>query len=162
MKIKYQKSCFLSHNLNDDLLNRVVEIFGILVYYLDQGMKYLGIFLKPNEYRVNDWHWLTPESGEEYWTWTSRWISLGGKLVLVNSILQNMSVYWIYLAKVPLNIINNISQIVSRFLWKGSKKPTGFHLGSWDSIIMPKDLGGWGIQNLNRFEKYLGGAKVVF
>jgi hypothetical protein len=61
-----------------------------------------------------------------------------------------------------LNIINNISQIFSRFLWKGAKKPTGFHLSSWDSITRPKDLGGWGIQNLNRFEKYLGGAKVVF
>jgi hypothetical protein len=94
--------------------------------------------------------------------WTSRCISLGGNLVLVNSILQNMSVYWLYLAKVHLNIINNISQNISRFLWKGAKKPTGFHLANWVSITRPKDLGGWGIQNLNRFEKYLGGANVVF
>jgi hypothetical protein len=54
MKINCQKSCFFSHNLNDDLLNRVVEVFGILVSSLDQGMKYLGFFLKPNDYRVND------------------------------------------------------------------------------------------------------------
>jgi hypothetical protein len=54
-----------------------------------------------------------------------------------------------------LAIINNISQIFSRFLWKGAKKPIGFHLANWDSITRPKALGGWGIQNLNRFAKAL-------
>jgi hypothetical protein len=155
MEINCQKSCFLSHNLNDDLLNRVVEIFGILVSPLDQGMKYLGFFLKPNDYRVNDWHWLLQKVEKKIGHWTSRWLSLGGRLVLVNSVLQNMLVYWLYLAKVPLKIINNISQIFSRFLWKGAKKPIGFHLASWDSITRPKALGGWGIRNLNRFAKAL-------
>jgi hypothetical protein len=127
----------------------------MLVSPLDQRMKYLGFFLKPNDYRVNDWHWLLQKVEKKIGHWTSRWLSLGGRLVLVNSVLQNMLVYWLCLAKVALNIIDNISQIFSRFLWKGAKKPIGFHLAIWDSITRPKDLGGWGIQNLNGFEKAL-------
>jgi hypothetical protein len=99
MKINCKKSCLLSHNLNDDLLNRIVEIFGILVSSLDQGMKYLDVFLKPNDYRVNNWHWLLQKVEKKIGLWTSRWLSLGGKLVLVNSVLQNMLVYWLYLDK---------------------------------------------------------------
>jgi hypothetical protein len=45
MEINCQKSYFLSHNLNDGLLNREIEIFEILASPLDQGMKYLGFFL---------------------------------------------------------------------------------------------------------------------
>jgi hypothetical protein len=90
--------------------------------------------MKPNDYRVNDWNWLLQKVEKKIGHWTSRWLSLGGKLVLVNSVLQNMLVYWLCLAKVPLKVINNIIQILSRFLWKGDKKPTGFHLANSDSI----------------------------
>jgi hypothetical protein len=57
MEINWQKSCFLTHNLDDALLKRIEKAFEIPSIKLDQGMKYLGFHLKPNDYRVNDWLW---------------------------------------------------------------------------------------------------------
>jgi hypothetical protein len=58
MEINCQKTCFLYNNIEEDLLVRLDEIFGIPITNLDLGMKYLGFLLKPNEYRVSDWTWL--------------------------------------------------------------------------------------------------------
>ena len=92
--------------------------------------------------------------------WTCRWLFLGGRLVLVKLVLQNMSVYWLSLAKVPAKIIQKISQTFSRFLWKGAKKPTSFHLVSLDKITKPKALGGWGIRNLKCFAQPLAAKSL--
>jgi hypothetical protein len=58
MEINCQKSCFLAHNMEEELLGRLEEIFEIPIKILDHVMKYLGFLLKPNDYRIYDWIWL--------------------------------------------------------------------------------------------------------
>jgi RNase P subunit RPR2 len=65
-------------------------------------------------------------------------------MILIKSVLQNLSIYWISLAKVPAKIKSNICQICTSFLWKGARKSTGFHLVKWEMVSRRKVLGGWG------------------
>jgi len=37
---------------------RLEDIFGISMTRLECGLKYLGFYLKPNDYEVSDWIWL--------------------------------------------------------------------------------------------------------
>jgi hypothetical protein len=80
---------------------------------------------------------------------------MGGRLVLLNSALQNLPVYWLSLEKVPGKIISSFRHICTNFLWKGLKKPSGYHLASWDLISKPHSYGGWGIRNINTFARAL-------
>jgi hypothetical protein len=118
-------------------------------------MKYLGFCLKPNGYRLVDWNWLIEKVDKRINNWTSRWLSLGGRLVLVKVVLQSIPVYWFSLAKVPISIIHKIQQLMENFLWRGANKTTGYHLSKWQTIASPKDLGGWGIRNIFWFAKSL-------
>jgi hypothetical protein len=45
----------------------------------------------------------------------------------------------------------HIDYMISRFVWKGEKKASGFHLIKWQNIPKPKQYGGWGIKCLTWF-----------
>jgi hypothetical protein len=128
MEVNCEKSCFLHNNYESENLSSIENLFGIPIAPLDYGMKYLGFHLKPNDYRVSDWFWLLQKIEKRVGHWSYRWLSLGGRLILIKSVLQNLPVYWLTLAKVPANIKVKIRQIFSNFLWKGARKPSGFHL----------------------------------
>jgi hypothetical protein len=118
-------------------------------------MKYLGFFLKPNNYRVVDWNWMIQKIEKRIGNWTFRWLSLGGRLILAKSVLQSLPVYWLSLVKIPSSILHRIQLLISNFIWKGEKKSTGFHLTKWQNIARPKERGGWGIKNISWFTQSL-------
>lgn len=41
--------------------------------------------------------------------------------------------------------------MINRFIWKGGKKTSGYHLANWQSLAKPKEAGGWGIKHLEWF-----------
>jgi hypothetical protein len=155
MVVNCQKSCFLVQNIDQSLEHSLTSAFNIQIVSLDQGMKYLGFFLKPNNYRVNDWLWLLKKIEKRIGNWTFRWLSLGGRLTLAKSVLQSIPVYWLSLVKLPSSILHRIQLLISNFIWKGGKKSTGYHLTKWKNIARPKDYGGWGIKNISWFAQSL-------
>ena len=83
--------------------------------------------------------------------WTSRWLSLGGRLLLITAVLQGILVYWFSLFKVLKGIIDKMRKMIFHFLWAGKQKSFKFHLVEWEAISKPQFLGGWGIKNLSFF-----------
>jgi len=80
--------------------------------------------------------------------------------VLIKAVLQNILVYWSTLAKFPSFIKKRIRQIITNLLWKRAKNPSGFHLASWSQIAKPKHQGGWGIRDLDLFNKALAAKSM--
>ena len=87
--------------------------------------------------------------------WTNRWLSLGGRLILVKSGMENILVYWMSLEKIPKSILNMIRNIIFTFLWSVNQEKRNFHLVSWERLETPKKLGVWGIKNISLFENAL-------
>jgi len=54
MAINFHKSIFLFQNIDPNLKQNLYSFFNINTETLEQGMKYLGFSLKPNNYKVND------------------------------------------------------------------------------------------------------------
>jgi len=144
MDLNCQKSCFLYNNIESEILARIDEIFEIPIVHLDCGMTYLGFHLKPNDYRIYDWTRIIQKFEKRIDHWTYHWISLGGRMILIKSILQNFPIYWLSLEKVLAKINSNIHQICTIFLWKGARKSKGFNLVKSEMVSRPKVLGGWG------------------
>ena len=42
---------------------------------LDEGIKYLGFHLKPNDYRKVDWLWLLEKLEKRMKVWSHKWLS---------------------------------------------------------------------------------------
>ena len=85
--------------------------------------------------------------------WCNHWISRGGRLVLIKSILEDILVYWHLLDHIPNGILDRIRKVYFNYLWKGSCDYKGSHLKNWKVISLPKDQGGCGIKKNFLFGK---------
>ena len=70
-----------------------------------------------------------------------RWISKGGKLILIKSVLEAILVFWMHFW-IPLGIIERIRKSCFQFLWAGKSDSTGLPWASWKVLARPKILGG--------------------
>jgi hypothetical protein len=118
---------------------------------LGEGFKYLGFQLKIGAYSPADWHWLVNLFERKINFWCNKWLSIGGRLILVKSVLESLAVFWMSLAKIPQKTLNSLRRLASNFLWNGHGKKHSFHLSSWASLTTPKKAGGWGLRDLSLF-----------
>jgi hypothetical protein len=114
--INYHKSVFLVQNIDPCFQHNLNAVFDIKIEILDQGMKYLGFFLKLNNYRVNDWMFLLKKIEKRIKNWKFRWLSLGGRLALANFVLHSILVYWLSLVKLPMVVLHFIQNLISKFI----------------------------------------------
>jgi len=118
---------------------------------LNLGFKYLGFFLKTGSQRVVDWMWLMNKIEKNIGLWCYKWLSLGGRLILLKTVLESQSIYWMAVELVPKFIINHIRKIFFDFLLNGNNTTCHFHLCSGDVLSRPKSCGGWGLRNMEHF-----------
>ena len=116
---------------------------------LTAGFKYLGYYLNPFGYGIRDWHWLIKKIESRIRKWKYRLLSLGGRLILVNSVLMVLAVYWLSLARIPIYIITHLQLTIFNFLWGNNKGNHRAHLVDWQTLSRPYAFGGWNIKNLD-------------
>ena len=75
---------------------------------LPSRVKYLVFLLKSNAYIKCDWKWLIEKITNMTKLWCYKWLSLGGRLTLVKSVLEAKLVYWHSLAFPPKGILDSI------------------------------------------------------
>jgi hypothetical protein len=130
MAISPHKSSFLEAGWAVEELALLKDIFPFDVKPVEEGIKYLGCYIKQNCYNKTDWLWLEKKFDKRIANWSHRWFSLGGRLTLIKVVLESLPVYWLSLAKIPKCILNNIRRKMFNFLWTGKKTKEGIHLVS--------------------------------
>jgi hypothetical protein len=149
------KSTLHHSGIQQEDLDSYKEIFPYKFADLTDGFRYLGYFLKPVNYKVEDWHWLIAKFEKRIGHWCNRWLSLGGRFVLIKAVLESMHVYWMALESILMSVLNRIRQLMFNFLWSGSSVKQHIHLCKWEIIAKPKIFGGWGIRNIYLFNRSL-------
>ena len=80
-----------------------------------QEVKYL-FRLKPKYYHCDDKIWLYNKLEARISVLCNRWLSHGGRLVLVKTVPESIHVYWMTLAKIPKGILTKIRHKCFNFL----------------------------------------------
>ena len=96
MMINLDKSTLLHSRFDDAEMITVQNIFYFTADKIEIGLKYLGFFLKPCRYYSKDWDWLVVKVEKRIKNWSFRWLSKGGKLILVKTVLEAIPVYWMH------------------------------------------------------------------
>lgn len=78
-------------------------------------------------------------------------LSIGGRLILVKSVLIGIPIYWLSLHRIPVSILSRLRRLFFNFLWTGAADRRKLILTKWESIVLPTDHSGWGIRNLTYF-----------
>jgi mannosylglycoprotein endo-beta-mannosidase len=80
----------------------------------------------------------------------SLYLSLAGRLQLVNSVISSMPTYYMFTLKIPIIVIEIIDKYSKNCLWRGREFRTkGYNLAAWGLVRRPKGKGGLGVINLS-------------
>ena len=79
-----------------------------------------------------------------------------GRVVLVKSVLTAIAIYYMTALNLPVEVLNKIDALRRAYLWAGCDKVNGGKCKiNWDLICKPKQFGGLGVLNLDKFAKAL-------
>ncbi|KAK6804341.1 hypothetical protein RDI58_002125 [Solanum bulbocastanum] len=78
-------------------------------------------------------------------SWQNKFLSFGGKYILISHVLQSLPVYLLSAKNPPKKIIEQIHQIFAKFFWGN----TGKHWVAWNDMCYPKTKGGLGFRSLH-------------
>jgi hypothetical protein len=81
-------------------------------------------------------------------SWKGKLLSIGGILVLVNSVLSNVGLYMISFFQVSKGVLNRLDYFHSHFFWQGDSEKKKYWSTRWNIVCRPKDQGGLGVQDL--------------
>ena len=89
--------------------------------------------------------------------WKSKYLSKGGRLTLIKSVLASIPVYFLSLFPLPVSVANKLEVIQRKFLWGSFGSDFKFHLVRWNIIKNPISEGRLGVRDLRRFNEALLG-----
>jgi hypothetical protein len=146
LKVNYSKSNMYPINLSQERLNHLTSTFNCKIGVFP--FTYLGLPLSMNKPTVQDCMPLISRI-ERRLVNTSNFLTQGGKLELVNSVLSSMTKFYMCSIKVPIEILDQINKYKSYCLWNcGDTNERKIPLIAWKKVTRPKMKGGFGVIKL--------------
>lgn len=81
-------------------------------------------------------------------TWGHKYISFGGRIVLINSVLNSIPIFYLFLMKMPVLVWRRIVRIQREFLWGGVGGGRKINWVRWKSVCNQKRHGGAGVKDI--------------
>jgi hypothetical protein len=81
---------------------------------------YLGLPVGANPRKEATWDPVIEVLQKRLHSWKNRFVSLGGRVILINSVLAAIPIFYLSLMKMPTCVWRKIVAIQRRFLWGGS------------------------------------------
>nr|CAE04633.3 OSJNBa0028I23.15 [Oryza sativa Japonica Group] len=162
LKINFHKSELLCFGKAIEVEREYALLFGCKTG--SYTLKYLGLPMHYRKLSNKDWKEVEERFQKRLGSWKGKLLSVGGRLVLINSVLSSLAMYMLSFFEVPKGIIKKLDYYRSRFFWQSDEHKKKYRLARWSVLCKPKECGGLGIQNLEVQNKCLlrGLAKLVW
>ncbi|XP_027171611.1 uncharacterized protein LOC113771199 [Coffea eugenioides] len=150
-KINLSKSRFLcSSKLSSEIIQLIQQETGF------QGqpwpVKYLGVPLSLGRSKAILFDGVIASVRAKLHHWSSRFLSAGGKLILIRHVLSSMPLYLLQVTKPPKGVFIRLGKLFNAFLWDG-KDGRRIHWSSWEKVCFPVEEGGLGFRSLLDLER---------
>ncbi|GMI99219.1 hypothetical protein HRI_003591200 [Hibiscus trionum] len=162
--VNFDKSAiFFSTNTGDVEKADVRRVLGITQGFNPE--KYLGLPIIVGRNRkkafsvLKDKSFANPDKIQEVCNspplgisiWCTKFLSQGGKEVLIKAVLQAIPVYTMSCFLLPKSFCQELEQIFANFWWQNSKDKRGIHWCTWSELSKLKEWGGLGFRDLSKF-----------
>uniref|UniRef100_A0A803QNN3 Reverse transcriptase zinc-binding domain-containing protein n=1 Tax=Cannabis sativa TaxID=3483 RepID=A0A803QNN3_CANSA len=118
-------------------------------------MSYLGMPLGSSPKKKLIWAPVLEKFAKKLDGWKASFLSRGGRLTLVQSVLSSLPIYYLSMFKAPKAVLFSLEKMMRDFLWKGGDLMGGDHLVSREEVCRPKHEGGLAIGRLDMRNKGL-------
>ncbi|KAJ0805638.1 putative RNA-directed DNA polymerase [Helianthus annuus] len=147
LKINLHKSVVYGVGVSVEMLNAKAGVLGCKAGAVP--FVYLGIKVGANMNRVNNWEPVIDTFRSRLSKWKADSLSIGGRIILIKSVLESLPTYYLSLFKAPVAVVDKLESMIKRFLWGGSPEVRKTHWVSWDRTTCPKNEGGLGLTKLS-------------
>ena len=89
--------------------------------------------------------------------WKHLYLSKGGRLTLLKSILSSLPIYYLSLFTIPVAMADKLERIQRNFLWGSLEECFKHSLMAWEKACSPLEIGGLGVRKLVHFNQDLLG-----
>jgi hypothetical protein len=122
LKVNFWKSCIMGANVSEEFLE-MASIFlncrrGMIPF------KYLGLPVGANPKKLSTWEPMLKVVRGRLGSWGNKYVSLGGRIVLINAVLNAIPIFYLSYLKMPVKVWKELIKIQRTFLWAGLTKST--------------------------------------
>ncbi|GAU22757.1 hypothetical protein TSUD_129690 [Trifolium subterraneum] len=146
LKVNFAKSSIIGVNVSNDLLGVAERFLHCRVGSLP--FMYLGLLVGANPRKERTWKPLLDNLTKRPSDWHFWFVSLGGRVILLNSVLNSIPICYLSFMKMPVKIWKQIVKLQRKFLWGGTIMERKIPWVSWANVCKPKVDGGLGIREL--------------
>jgi hypothetical protein len=111
--------------------------------------KYLGLPVGANPRRMATWEPMVEKIRRKLNSWGKKHISFGGRLVLINSVLNSIPIFYLSILKMPVQVRKKVVGIQRDFLWGGVNGRKKLSWVKWKVVCKDKKKGGLGVRDLD-------------
>jgi hypothetical protein len=146
LKVNFSKSCIMGVNVSEDFLSMATNFLNCRRGSIP--FKYLGLPVGANPRNISTWEPMLNVIKGRLGSWGNKYVSLGGRIVLINAVLSAIPVFYLSYLKMPTKVWKEVVKIQRSFLWGGLSKRNKMCWVKWDEVCKPRKEGGLGIRDL--------------
>ncbi|VVA15574.1 Hypothetical predicted protein, partial [Prunus dulcis] len=144
-QVNFEKSLlYISANTKPDLVDQIEQTCGV-TRSTDMG-NYLGVPLVQGRVTKATYKGVLIKVQAKLSAWKSQLLSMAGRITLIQSVVSSIPLYTMQTAKLPQALCEDLDKSSKSFLWGSSENHHKTHLVKWDTVCLPKRLGGLGIK----------------
>jgi hypothetical protein len=112
LKINFCKSCLLGVNVGYEFLLMASDFLHCRIGHLP--FTYLGLPVG-----ANPRHCMLDAFKSRLGSWGNKYISLGGRIVLINAVLNALPIFFLSYLRMPAKVWREVVKIQRKFFWSG-------------------------------------------
>ncbi|RHN54844.1 putative RNA-directed DNA polymerase [Medicago truncatula] len=119
LRVNFAKSCLIGVNVGREFMDAACNFMNCREGALP--FKYLGLPVGANPRRLSTWEPLLDCLNIRLNSWGNKYVSLGGRVVLLNAVLNAIPIFYLSFFKLPVKVWKKVVSIQRQFLWGGVK-----------------------------------------
>ncbi|GJU90435.1 RNA-directed DNA polymerase, eukaryota, partial [Tanacetum coccineum] len=151
LRINVSKSQVLGIGVPSEIVQHGASRIGCDIMHTP--FKYLGVMVGDHMSRLSAWSNSIQKIRAKLSKWKVKTLSIGGRLILLKSVLGATPVYNMSIYKAPLSVLHEMEMLRNKFFIGGDAQGNKITWVSWDKVLSSKNNGGLGVSSfyaLNR------------
>jgi hypothetical protein len=132
LKVNFFKSKLIGINVEACFLESAALFLKCVVGQLP--FIYLGLPVGANPRRLSTWNPVLDVIQRRLASWKNKYVSLGGRVVLLNSVLSAIPIFYLSLFKMPVGVWKKLVRMQRRFLWGGAAGNSKINWVRWQDV----------------------------